>query len=159
MISYIEINMKIHKTTQKVTKDIFKRNIFNTAIASIMELLNNLTKYFQQDQSNNIILTNGIKTILKLLSPFTPHITQKIWSELGEQTLIMEESWPEVDATALEESKKEIIIQINGKLRGKITVNINEDELKIRQMILEDNNLKKYLLDQNIKKVIYIINL
>ena len=68
----------------------------------------------------------------------------------------MKESWPEVDATALEESKKEIIIQINGKLRGKITVNINEDELKIRKMILEDNNLKKYLLDKNIKKVIYI---
>ena len=156
MISDSEINMKIHKTTQKVTNDIFQRNSFNTAIASIMELLNNLTKYFQQDQPNNTILINGIKTILKLLSPFTPHITQKIWSELGEKTLIMKESWPEVDATALEESKKEIIIQINGKLRGKITVNINEDELKIRQMILEDNNLKKYLLDQNIKKVIYI---
>ena len=156
MISDDEMNMKIHKTTQKVTKDIFQRNSFNTAIASIMELLNNLTKYFQQDQSNNIILINGIKTILKLLSPFTPHITQKIWSELGEQTLIMEESWPEVDATALEESKKEIIIQINGKLRGKIIANINEDETKIREMILEDNNLKKYLLDKDIKKVIYI---
>ena len=156
MISDSEINMKIHKTTQKVTNDIFQRNSFNTAIASIMELLNNLTKYFQQDQPNNTILINGIKTILKLLSPFTPHITQKIWSELGEKTLIMKESWPEVDATALEESKKEIIIQINGKLRGKITVNINEDELKIRKMILEDNNLKKYLLDKNIKKVIYI---
>ena len=156
MISDNEINMKIHKTIQKVTKDIFQRNSFNTAIASIMELVNNLTKYFQQDQSNSIILINGIKTILKLLSPFTPHITQKIWSELGEQTLIMEESWPEVDATALEESKKEIIIQINGKLRGKITVNIDEDELKIRDMILQDNNLKKYLFDKDIQKVIYV---
>ena len=94
MISDNEINMKIHKTIQKVTKYIFQRNSFNTAIASIMELVNNLTKYFQQDQSNSIILINGIKTILKLLSPFTPHITQKIWSELGEQTLIMQESWP-----------------------------------------------------------------
>ena len=56
----------------------------------------------------------------------------------------MQESWPEVDATALEESKKEIIIQINGKLRGKITVNLDEDELKIRDMILQDYNLKKY---------------
>ena len=156
MISDNEINMKIHKTIQKVTKDIFQRNSFNTAIASIMELVNNLTKYFQQDQSNSIILINGIKTILKLLSPFTPHITQKIWSELGEQTLIMQESWPEVDATALEESKKEIIIQINGKLRGKITVNIDEDELKIRDMILQDNNLKKYLFDKDIQKVIYV---
>ena len=156
MISDNEINMKINKTIQKVTKDIFQRNSFNTAIASIMELVNNLTKYFQQDQSNSIILINGIKTILKLLSPFTPHITQKIWSELGEQTLIMQESWPEVDATALEESKKEIIIQINGKLRGKITVNIDEDELKIRDMILQDNNLKKYLFDKDIQKVIYV---
>ena len=68
----------------------------------------------------------------------------------------MEESWPEADATALEESKKEIIIQINGKLRGKIVANINDDEPKIRDMILEDNNLKKYLLDKDIKKVIYI---
>ena len=68
----------------------------------------------------------------------------------------MQESWPEVDATALEESKKEIIIQINGKLRGKITVNIDEDELKIRDMILQDNNLKKYLFDKDIQKVIYV---
>ena len=59
-----------------------------------------------------------------------------------------------MDATALEESKKEIIIQINGKLRGKITVNIDEDELKIRDMILQDNNLKKYLFDKDIQKVI-----
>ena len=151
-----QINIKINKTIKKVTHDIFERNSFNTAIASIMELLNSLNKYSQQDIAKDTILINGIKVIIKMLSPFTPHITQKIWMEMGEKTILMEESWPIVDDNVLEESKKEIIIQINGKLRGKIVVDINDDEKKIKAMILDDDKLKTYIIDQEVKKVIYI---
>ena len=91
-----------------------------------------------------------------MLSPFTPHITQKIWSEIGETKILMNESWPKVDYQVLEESKKEIIIQINGKLRGKMHIDINEDESKIRDMILEDEKLSKYICGKDIKKVIYV---
>ena len=136
--------------------DTFQRNSFNTAIASIMELLNYLTKYYQQKNTNNDILIAGIKAILKMLSPFTPHITQKIWSEIGETTILMNDSWPEVEHKVLKESKKEIIVQINGKLRGKMIIDVDEDELKIRDLILQDAKLKKYILDKDIKKVIYV---
>jgi len=151
-----QVNMKINKTIEKVTNDIFQRNSFNTAVASIMELLNHLIKYDQESHAKNDILINGIKAILKMLSPFTPHITQEIWSEIGETTILMNDSWPEVDHQALEELKKEIIIQINGKLRGKMHIDINDDELKIRGMILEDGKLRKYIHGKDIKKVIYI---
>ncbi len=151
-----QVNMKINKTIQKVTNDLFQRNSFNTAIASIMELLNYLSKYHQQGHANNDILITGIKAILKMLSPFTPHITQKIWSEIVETTILMNESWPEVEHNALKESNKEIIIQINGKLRGKMVIDINEDESRIRDLILQDEKLKKYILDKDVKKVIYV---
>ena len=155
-ISESDINMKINKTVKKVTHDIFERNSFNTAIAAIMELLNNLTKYHQHRNSTTDISLNGIKTILKMLSPFAPHITQKIWTDVGETSILMQESWPEVNDSALEESKKEIIIQINGKLRGKLVVNVDLDKDEITKLVLQDEKLKTYLMDSEIKKVIHV---
>ena len=148
--------MKINKTVKKVTHDVFERNSFNTAIAAIMELLNNLTKYHQHHNSTNDISLNGIKIILKMLSPFAPHITQKIWTDVGETSILMQESWPEVNDSALEESKKEIIIQINGKLRGKLIVNVELDKDEITKLVLQDQKLKTYLVDSEIKKVIHV---
>ena len=155
-ISENDMNMKINKTVKKVTHDIFERNSFNTAIAAIMELLNNLTKYHQLQNSTNDISLNGIKVILKMLSPFAPHITQKIWTDVGETSILMQESWPEVDDSALKESKKEIIIQINGKLRGKLIVNVELDKDEITKLVLQDQKLKTYLVDSEIKKVIHV---
>ena len=149
-----QVNMKINKTIEKVTNDIFQRNSFNTAVASIMELLNHLIKYDQESHAKNDILINGIKAILKMLSPFTPHITQKIWSEIGETTILMHDSWPEVDHQALEELKKEIIIQINGKLRGKVIININQDENEIKKLVMKNDKISSYLRDVNVKKII-----
>ena len=91
-----------------------------------------------------------------MLSPFAPHITQKIWSDMGETTILMNESWPKVDDAALEESKKEIIIQINGKLRGKLVIDIGLDEKKIREIILNDGKLRVYIAGKEIKKAIYV---
>jgi leucyl-tRNA synthetase len=155
-ISDNDINMMINKTVKKVTHDVFERKSFNTAIAAIMELLNNLTKYHQHRNSMNDISLNGIKTILKMLSPFAPHIAQKIWADVGETSIIMQESWPEVNDSALEESKKEIIIQINGKLRGKLVVNVDLDKDEITKLVLQDEKLKTYLVDSEIKKVIHV---
>ena len=121
-----------------------------------MELLNSLTRYNQQNQAKNIISEKGIKIILKMLSPFAPHITQSIWSGMGEKTILMNESWPIVDDEALEESKKEIIIQINGKLRGKLVINVDLDEQQIRDIILNDDKLRVYIADKEIKKAIYV---
>jgi leucyl-tRNA synthetase len=155
-ISASDMNMKINKTVKKVTHDVFERNSFNTAIAAIMELLNSLTKYHQCHNSMNDMSLNGIKTILKMLSPFAPHITQKIWTDVGETSILMQESWPEVNNSALEESKKEIIIQINGKLRGKLVVNVDLNKDEITKLVLQDEKLRTYLMGNEIKNIIHV---
>ena len=149
---------KIHKTIAKVSKDIFDRQNFNTAIAAIMELSNDLTKYEQSDESNNEICNEGLKVMLKLLSPIVPHITQELWAALGNNNLLMNESWPMVDSEALVESKKEIIVQINGKLRGRIIVDSTFSESQINNIIQEDKQIYKYLENKDIKKIIYVKN-
>ena len=155
-ISDSDMNLKINKTVKKVTHDVFERNSFNTAIAAIMELLNTLTKYHQCHNSMNDISLNGIKIILKMLSPFAPHITQKLWTDVGETSILMQESWPKVNDSALEESKKEIIIQINGKLRGKLVINIDLDKDEITKLVLQDEKLRTYLVGNEIKNIIHV---
>ena len=149
---------KIHKTIEKVSRDIFDRQNFNTAIAAVMELSNDLIKYEQSDESNKEVCNEGLKAMLKLLSPIVPHITQELWTALGNNNLIMNESWPIVDSEALIETKKEIIVQINGKLRGRIIIDVEFSEYQINNIIKEDKQIYKYLENQDIKKIIYIKN-
>tara|TARA_B100000586_G_scaffold144549_1_gene104787 strand:- start:709 stop:3141 length:2433 start_codon:yes stop_codon:yes gene_type:complete len=149
---------KIHKTIEKVSRDIFDRQNFNTAIAAVMELSNDLIKYEQSDESNKEVCNEGLKAMLKLLSPIVPHITQELWTALGNNNLIMNESWPIVDSEALIETKKEIIVQINGKLRGRIIIDVEFSESQINNIIKEDKQIYKYLENQDIKKIIYIKN-
>ena len=101
-----DMRTKIHKTIKKFTHDLFERNSFNTAIASSMELLNEMIKYNQSKDFDNKVLLEGIENILKMLSPITPHICQEIWDNLGKDTSLIDESWPKVDNDALLESKK-----------------------------------------------------
>ena len=150
------IRTKIHKTITKVTNDYFKRKSFNTAIASMMELFNELIRYSQDKNHHNQILLEGLENILKMLSPIAPHITQKIWKDLGNKSNVMDESWPVADKNALVESKKEIIVQINGKLRGKVIINMNQDENEIKKLVMKNDKISSYLRDVNVKKIIYI---
>jgi leucyl-tRNA synthetase len=149
---------KIHKTIKKFTHDVFERNSFNTAIASSMELLNEMIKYNQSKDFDNEVLLEGIETILKMLSPITPHICQELWNNLNKSSSLLDESWPKVDNDALLESKKEIIVQINGKLRGKVTIETDQNEDEVNMIVNLDEKIHSYLKDSNIKKIIYIKN-
>ena len=149
---------KIHKTIKKFTHDVFERNSFNTAIASSMELLNEMIKYNQSKDFDNEVLLEGIETILKMLSPITPHICQELWNNLSKSSSLLDESWPKVDNDALLESKKEIIVQINGKLRGKVTIKTDQNEDEVNMIVNLDEKIHSYLKDSNIKKIIYIKN-
>ena len=122
----------------------------------MMELFNELIRYSQDKNHHNQILLEGLENILKMLSPIAPHITQKIWKDLGNKSNVMDESWPVADKNALVESKKEIIVQINGKLRGKVIININQDENEIKKLVMENDKISSYLRDVNVKKIIYI---
>ena len=153
-----DMRTKIHKTIKKFTHDLFERNSFNTAIASSMELLNEMIKYNQSKNFDNKVLLEGIENILKILSPITPHICQKLWSNLDKQSSLVDEPWPKVDSDALLESKKEIIVQINGKLRGKVMIKTDQDEDEVNMIVNSDEKIYSYLKDSSIKKVIYIKN-
>ena len=153
-----DMRTKIHKTIKKFTHDIFERNSFNTAIASSMELLNEMMKYNQSKNFDNKVLLEGIESILKMLSPITPHICQELWSNLNKNSSLVNESWPKFDNDALLESKKEIIVQINGKLRGKIIIETDQREEEVNLIVNLDEKLHSYLKDSNIKKIIYIKN-
>ena len=149
---------KIHKTIKKFTYDLFERNSFNTAIASSMELLNEMIRYNQNKDSDNEVLLEGIETIIKMLSPITPHICQELWNNLDKNSPLVNETWPKIDNSALLESKKEIIVQINGKLRGKVTIETDQNEDEVNAMVNLDEKIHGYLKDNDIKKIIYIKN-
>ena len=151
-----ELELKLNKTIEKVTNDIFNRKSFNTAVASIMELLNELNKYEQNKKKNILLCKKSLENILKMLSPIVPHIAQHLWAELGHQKLIMDEQWPVVSYKKLKETKKEIIVQINGKLRGRITIKVGISESDIRSIVENDRKIYKYIENYDIKKIIYI---
>jgi len=152
----LNMRKKIHKTIKKVTHDVFERHSFNTAIASMMELLNELIKFNQNNSEEKGITKEGLLVLIKMLSPIAPHIAHKLWGEFGETTSIMDEDWPEVDNEVLLDSKVEIIVQINGKLRGKILIDVQENELKVKERATNDIKISSYLKNKEIKKVVYV---
>ena len=149
---------KIHKTIKKFTHDVFDRNSFNTAIASSMELLNDMIKYNLSKNFDNKVLLEGIESVIKMLSPITPHICQELWNNLDKNSSLIYEPWPKVDNDALVESKKEIIVQINGKLRGKVIIETDQNKEEVNSIVILDEKLNSYLKDNDIKKIIYVKN-
>ena len=154
----IILNKKIHSTIKKVTSDIFERQNFNTAIAAMMELLNELTKFNSKHTDSNNTLIFGVETLVKLLSPIAPHITHKIWIELNHSKPVILEKWPQADENVLTDVKVEIIVQINGKLRSRISVDHDETENEVVEKACACQNINKYLDRGKIKKVIFVKN-
>ena len=152
------LRKKIHSTIKKVTNDIFDRKNLNTAIAAMMELLNELIKFNSLCSYPQHVLTEGLEVLLKMLSPVAPHITHKIWFELGHTMPIMREQWPIVDTSILMESKVEIVVQINGKLRSRFSVDYDEIESVVTKKAYTCENVTKYLHDRKVKKIIYVKN-
>ena len=145
----------LNYTIKKVTEDIRDRFNFNTAISAVMELVNELYKYKEGDV-NEALYSTCIKTILILLAPFVPHITEELWQELGYEGYVYDQSWPTWNEDELKKDEIEIVVQINGKNKEKINIPgdaTREDMLKIA----EDNEIIKGLTDgKNVVKVIAV---
>ncbi|MBS83266.1 MAG: leucine--tRNA ligase [Gammaproteobacteria bacterium] len=150
------LRKKIHHSIMRVTRDFFERKSFNTAVATLMELLNELIKFQKLYPNEKNTMEEGIFSLLKMLSPISPHITHHIWLLLGNDNPIHLESWPIVDSSALEESKTELIIQINGKLRSSIQIDIGQNEESAKMIASSDKKIKPYLMNKKIKKIVYI---
>jgi leucyl-tRNA synthetase len=157
----IALRRKAHATLKKVTSDFESRYSFNTAIAAIMELLNFIPDTFKNvdaTEENKFCLNESIIIILKTLNPIAPHISEHLWKSFyGDfSSELIESSWPEVKEHLLEISEFELVVQINGKLRGKILVSKDTEQTEIEEIAKNIENVATNLKDVNIKKVIYI---
>ena len=155
----LSLRTKTHQTIKKVKDDYERRQTFNTAIASIMELSNKIPKEFLEldaSADERAAAHESITSIIIMLAPITPHISQYLWWELGEKEPIIDCKWPEVIPSLLVEETVEIAVQINGKLRATINLNPNADREEFEKASLEDENIKKHLEGSEIKKIIFV---
>ncbi len=158
----IKLRQKTHKTLLKVKDDYERRHSFNTAVAAVMELTNFIPKEFLSSKASiteRSAADEAIKNILIMISPITPHVSQELWSMIADkEDMIIDVIWPEVNEKLLVENLVELVIQVNGKLRGKIEIDINLDKEKVKTLALENENVLKHIKDKEIKKVIYVPN-
>ena len=156
----LELRQKSHQTLKKVTNDFAERNSFNTAIASVMELLNAVPESFKEDNasdSEKFCLDEVIQFTLKMLSPITPHISLYLWKQYSESDgEDFENSWPMFNEEFLKLENFQLIIQVNGKVRGKENISVNTEQVELEKLAKENENVKKILANQPIKKVIYV---
>jgi leucyl-tRNA synthetase len=150
-----ELRRQVHATIEKVSDDIGRRYTFNTAIAAIMELLNALQRAPQSPHAQAII-GEGLDAVVRMLAPIVPHITQSLWQALGHEDLLIDASWPKVDESALHRAMIELIIQVNGKLRGKINLPADADKAAIEQAALAEPNAQRYIDGLTVKKIIVV---
>ncbi|MDE0743076.1 MAG: leucine--tRNA ligase [Woeseiaceae bacterium] len=150
------LRYKTHKTIRKVTDDIGRRYKFNTAIAAVMELLNAINKFKNENQEGKVVIQEALESIVLLLSPITPHICHALWGELGHKEALIYSSWPKMDESVLVKNEVELIIQVNGKLRSRITVDIDTPQETIEAMVVADKNVLRHVEEKLIKKMIYI---
>ena len=145
-----ELEVSMHKTIKAVRTDIEKFQ-FNTCISRIMEYTNALSKYDK-------IPRKYIETLILLLAPFAPHITEELWESIGNAYSVYNQRYPEYDEEKTKDESKTIGIQVNGKLRGEITVTESDTEASVKEKVLSEENIKKYTDEKEIVKFIYIPN-
>lgn len=151
-----ELRRKIHLTIDKVNDDIGRRYTFNTAIAAVMEMMNALSKSKMLDGNSRAIMREGIETAVLLLSPIVPHITDALWKALGHEEPLIDAVWPKSDPDALEQNEIEMVVQVNGKLRSKITVAKIADQKQIEALAHADEKIQQHIEGKTIRKTIVI---
>ncbi len=149
------LRRKLHAMIKKIREDIEGGFKFNTAIAGLMEFNNQLSDYIENTKSPNKKLLREIaEKVVLILSPFAPHMAEEMWHDLGKETLIVEENWPEYDPEALKEDELTIVVQVNGKVRGKINVPADASEEEIKNSAVK--NAGKFLEGKTIVNTIYV---
>lgn len=125
----------VHKTIAKVSDDIGRRQTFNTAIAAIMELMNKLTKASLSNEQDRAVMAEALNAVVRMLYPITPHICFQLWQDLGNESTIDFAPWVIADAEAMVEDEKLVVIQVNGKVRAKVTVPLICRKMKLNKLL------------------------
>ena len=150
------LRREVHKTIAKVSDDIGRRQTFNTAIAAVMELMNKLTKASLESDQDRAVMAEALSAVVRMLYPITPHICFELWQALGNESNIDTAEWVKADEAAMVEDEKLIVVQVNGKVRGKVTVPVTSSEEEIKATAKADPNVAKFLDGKEILKEIYI---
>ena len=152
------VRQKTHLALQKVGDDFGRRHSFNTAIATMMELNNAISRYSDVSEQGMAIKQESIEIMVKCLSPVIPHVCHHLWFLLGGKNAIVDSSWPVVDESALVQENVQVIAQVNGKLRAKLMVPLNSDNEAVQNLALSDEKIEKFTKGKQIIKVIVVPN-
>jgi leucyl-tRNA synthetase len=150
------LRRELHKAIAKVTDDVGRRQTFNTAVAAVMELLNSLQKATKETPQDRALIQEALVAVVQLLNPITPHICSELWQQLGQEGDVEYSGWPNVDEKALVEDEKLIIVQVNGKLRAKITVAADASQEDVKALAQEQSNVQSFIEGKTVRKVIYV---
>jgi leucyl-tRNA synthetase len=151
-----DLRRKLHQTLKKVSDDVGRRQTFNTAIAANMELLNDLGRFDDASEQGRALVQEALEAIVLMLSPIVPHIAHSLWYALGHAEAVIDQAWPEVDESALEQDSIELVIQVNGKLRGHIRVPADASREVIEEMAIGNENVQRFVEDKTIRKIIVV---
>lgn len=151
-----EMRAKTNSTMKKVTEDLSVKFGFNTAIASLMELVNELYKYKELDNRNEAVLKEALEAIVVIIAPFTPHLGEELWTMIGKEGSVFDISWPKYDESAIQLDEIEIVVQVNGKVRSKIMVPVEITENEMKESALSDDRVKEFIEGKSIVKVVSI---
>ena len=152
------VRQKTHLALQKVGDDFGRRHSFNTAIATMMELNNAISRYSDVSEQGMAIKQESIEIMVKCLSPVIPHVCHHLWFLLGGKNAVVDSSWPVVDESALVQENVQVIAQVNGKLRAKLMVPLNSDNEAVQNLALSDEKIEKFTKGKQIIKVIVVPN-
>jgi leucyl-tRNA synthetase len=151
-----DMRRKSHLTIAKVGDDVGRRYTFNTAIAAVMELLNTLNRFEDSSPDGRAVAGEALDAAVLLLSPIVPHISHHLWHVLGHDTAPVDERWPAADESAMVQDVIEIVVQVNGKLRGRISVAADANKDVISRLAMEDENVRRFIADKTIRKTIVL---
>lgn len=148
----------LNTAIKKVSDDVGGRFSFNTAISCIMELVNEMYRYKEGPDFNAGLFAKAIKDLILILSPFTPHICEEMWEHMGQKGSLTTMAWPEYDKDALVKDEVEIVVQVNGKLKEKLTVENNLSKEKLEKIAMENDKIQALLEGKTVVKVIAVPN-
>ena len=150
------LRFQLHHTIAKVSDDLGRRHTFNTAIAAVMELMNTLTKIHDSDEVSRGVIQEVLENIVLLLSPIVPHICHTLWRELRPETELLDQPWPKADERLLVQDEIEMVVQVNGKLRGQIRVVKEAEREAIEKIALNNEQVQKFVSGHTIKKIVVV---
>ena len=150
------LRRRVHETIAKVGDDVGRRYKFNTAIAALIELDNELARFPVESARDRALVHEALEAIVLLLSPVVPHICHELWFALGHERAVVDEPWPQPDPDALTREEMELVVQVNGKLRGHISVPVHANDQDITDEAFNNENVRRFVAGRDVRRTVVV---